>query len=284
MITLTRMGPILAALVLLATLAGAPLGAQDAPPSVDPLHKSFDGVLDIYVRDGLVYYQALRQERASFDRYVASLGAVASADEASWSRERRLAFWINAYNAFVLDTVIDNYPIRRRSPEYPDGSIRQIPGAFEKRPFRAAGRTVTLDQIERDLIVPMGEVRAVLALGRGAIGGGRLKSEAYTAARLEDQLSSMVRDAVDRREMIYLNTAADTLSVNPMFSWREAAFVSAYADKAPSLFASRSPIERAVLGLVSPVLLFSEKEALQANTFRVVFHEFDWRLNDLTRR
>ncbi len=262
-----------------------PLGAQDAPaPPVDPLHKPLDGLLDINVRDGLVYYQALKSGRGTLDRYVASLGAVPAAEEASWSRERKLAFWINAYNAFVLQTVIDEYPIRRRSPEYPARSIRQIPGAFEKRAFRAAGRSVTLDGIERDILVPMGEARAILALGRGAVGGGRLKSEAYTAERLEEQLESMVRDAVQRHEMIEFDRTENTLSINPMFSWREALFVQAYADKAPSIFASRSPLERAVLGLITPVMLFSEKEVLMANTFKVAFHEFDWTLNDLSRR
>ena len=43
------------------------------PPVVDPLHKPFDEILDIYVRDGLVYYRALKAERGKFDRYVQSL-------------------------------------------------------------------------------------------------------------------------------------------------------------------------------------------------------------------
>ncbi len=262
-----------------------PSAAQDAPaPSVDPLHRAFDTVLDIYVRDGLVYYQALRQERPRFDRYVESLGGVPAATLDAWSRPQQIAFWINAYNAFVLRTVIDHYPIRGRAGQYPVGSIRQIPGAFEKRPFRAAGRTVTLDQIETEILGPLGDPRAILALGRGALGGGRLKSEAYTAERLEEQLASMVRDAVDRREMIFIDPGNGVVSVNPMFSWREALFVSAYADRADAAFASRSPIERAMLGLVEPVILFSEKEFLRQNQFRFVFHDFDWQLNDLTRR
>ena len=41
-----------------------------------PLHRPFDEILDIYVRDGLVYYFALKQERAKFDRYVQALGEV----------------------------------------------------------------------------------------------------------------------------------------------------------------------------------------------------------------
>ena len=81
----------------------------------------------------------------------------------------------------MLRTVIDSYPIRGKSPEYPANSIRQIPGAFERRQFRAAGRTLTLDAIERDIVGAFNDARALLALSRGAVGGPRLKSEAYTA-------------------------------------------------------------------------------------------------------
>ena len=61
---------------------------------------------------------------------------------AGWSREQQMAFWLNAYNAFVLQTVIDHYPVRGKSAEYPAGSIRQIPGAFDKTqaPRRRARR------------------------------------------------------------------------------------------------------------------------------------------------
>src|SRR5215212_4218203 len=115
-----------AALVLLATLA-----LQPAAPPVDALHRPFDEILDLYVRDGLVYYHALKLERGKFDRYVQALGEVNADTVKGWPRERQLAYWINAYNAFVLRTVIDGYPIRGRSSEYPANSIRQIPGAFE---------------------------------------------------------------------------------------------------------------------------------------------------------
>src|SRR4051812_44427762 len=97
------------------------------PSTVDGLHRPFDEILDLYVRDGLVYYFALKQERAKFDRYVAALGEVSADAVNGWPRERQLAYWINAYNAFVLRTVIDAYPIRGRAADYPANSIRQIP-------------------------------------------------------------------------------------------------------------------------------------------------------------
>ena len=80
--------------------------------------------------------------------------------------------------------------------------------------------------------------RALLALGRGAMGGGRLKSEAFTSERLEAQLTTMTSELVTRRELVFVDAANGVLSVNPMFSWREAAFVEVLADKAPAVYAS----------------------------------------------
>ena len=91
-----------------------------------------------------MYYRALQRERASIDRYVASLDV--SLD--SQARAEQIAFWLNTYNALVLRTVIDRYPIRGSAPPYPAGSIRQIPGAFDGRRHRVAGRSLTLDDIE----------------------------------------------------------------------------------------------------------------------------------------
>ena len=253
------------------------------PPVVDPLHRPFDAILDLYVRDGLVYYRALKSERASLDRYIAALASTSADSVKSWPPHQQLAFWINAYNAFVLRTVIDHYPIRGRAPDYPATSIRQIPGAFERRPHRAGGRTLTLDALEREVITGFGDPRALFALGRGAHGSGRLKSEAYTAERLDAQLTTMTSELVQRRELVFVDILNGRLSVSPIFSWREAAFVT-LAGQAPEVFHARSPLERAVVTLITPLLVPSEAEFLKQNTFRMVFHDFDWSLNDLTGR
>jgi len=272
-------------IALASSLAPSAATVQDPkPPAVDALHRPFDEILDIYVRDGLVYYYALRQERGRFDRYVQALGDVGADTIKGWPRERQLAYWINAYNAFVLRTVIDSYPIRGRSADYPANSIRQIPGAFERKTFRAGGRMLTLDAIEKDVIAEFGDARALLALARGAMGGPRLKSEAFTADRLDSQLDTMAGELVTRRDMVFVDISNEVLSVNPLFSWREAQFSQSLASRAPAIYASRSPLEKAVLALIDSQLVRSEAEFLRKNTFRMVFHDFDWKLNDLTGR
>jgi Protein of unknown function, DUF547 len=260
------------------------LSAQPVPSSVHPFHRPFDELLDVYVRDGFVYYTALRIERGKLDRYVASLSSAAASALAQGSRDEQKAFWINAYNALVLRTVIDQFPIRGRVAEYPAVSIRQIPGAFEKAAHRVAGRSVSLDGIEKDILVPLGDARVVLALGRGAYGGGRLRSEAFDAATIESQLAAVAAEAVTRRELVRIDAANNLLSVLPAFSWREASFVETFAEKANALFKDRSPLERAVLALIEPHLFGAEADFLEKNAFKMEFHSFDWRLNDLGSR
>jgi hypothetical protein len=272
-----------AAAVLIFTLT---LGAwaQDAVSKVDALYRPLDQLLDLYVRDGFVYYNALRIERGGLDRFVASLDGPAAIAQAKGTPAQQRAFWINAYNAIVLRTVIDNYPIRGRSAAYPAGSVRQIPGAFERLTHRVAGRTLTLDGIEKDILVPLGDPRVFLALGRGAIGGGRLRSEAFDADTIDAQLERTAAESLTRKEVVRVDQTGNELEVSPIFSWREEAFVAALADKAHRVFADRSPLERAVLALIGPHLLTSEAEFLEKNNFRMVFSPFDWRLNDLGNR
>jgi hypothetical protein len=241
-------------------------------PGAELLHRPLDQILDTNVRDGLVYYRALKSDRGRLDRYIASLN-VTSAVYQGWSKAQQMAFWVNAYNAFVLKTVIDNYPLR--------GTIRQLPGAFDKTSFRAAGRTVTLDQIEKAILPEFKEPRLFLALGRGAVGSGRLRSEAYTADRLDKQLADIQAEFVTNRYLYRFDRLANEMSITPILSWREADFVAAY-DKADPIFARRSAIERAILAFITPHLLPMEKEQVKQNQFKIVFHEMDWRLNDLT--
>ncbi|HYT69082.1 MAG TPA: DUF547 domain-containing protein [Vicinamibacterales bacterium] len=261
--------------LIAAVLATAILSAQQFTPApgAELLHRPLDQLLDVNVRDGLVYYRALKSDRGRLDRYIASLNVPAASYQA-WSKAQQMAFWLNAYNAFVLQTVINHYPMQ--------GTIKQIPGAFDKNTFRAAGRTVTLDQIEKTILPEFKEPRLYLALGRGALGSGRLRSEAYTAERLEKQLAEIQSEFVSNRHMYHLDRLTGQMSITPIFSWREADFIAAYADKADPVFAQRSPIERAIIAFITPHLLSLEKDLVKKNEFRVVFHEMDWRLNDLT--
>ena len=164
------------------------------------------------------------------DTYVASLAGAAVAQQ---PRDEQLAFWLNAYNTLVLRTVIDHYPIQGRFAEYPSKSIRQIPGAFERLPHRVAGKTLTLDQIEQTVLPEFHDPRVYFALGRGAVGSGRLRSEAFAGAKLEVQLTEAANECITRTQCVHIDRETNKVEASAIFSWREKEFAAAYADKAP---------------------------------------------------
>src|SRR5437870_1754677 len=101
-------------LVLL--FAGCMVVAPSAQESGESARtKTFDQLLDLYVRNGDVYYRAIKSERAKLDGFVSQLAA-ASVD--NLPRNEQIAFWLNAYDALVLRTVADHYPKQGRLTEY----------------------------------------------------------------------------------------------------------------------------------------------------------------------
>jgi hypothetical protein len=143
---------------------------------------------------------------------------------------------------------------------------------------------VTLDAIENTVLPEFRDPRLYLALGRGAIGSPRLRSEAFSGNRLEAQLKNVAAECPTRSECILVEAAATRISVTPVVGWHETEFVAAFAATADPRFAARSSIERAVLGFILPNLLTTERNFLDKDEFRVTYSEFDWSLNDLTGR
>ena len=92
----------------------------------------------------------------------------------------------------------------------------------------------------------------------------------------------MQAEFVNEAAMLRIDRLTGRVSVTPIISWREAEFVAAYDKGSDGPFGQRSPVERAILAFVSPHLLRLEREFVDKNEFGVVFHEFDWRLNDLS--
>jgi len=209
----------LAALVLLSAL-GAPAGRASAQgvqgaqgAHVD--HAPFSAMLAAYVRDGLVDYDGFARD-ARFDAY---LTALEQGDPTRMSRPERLAFWINAYNAYTIHLI--NLRGERRS-------IRNINKRFGipvKSPWsepivRAAGRTRSLDDVEHRIIRPeFAEPRAHMALVCAALGCPPLRGEAYDGGRLDAQLDDQARRFLATAAKNRVDVATRTVYGSPIFSW-----------------------------------------------------------------
>ena len=95
--------------ILIAATAAMTLGLPAG--DFDQTHARFTEVLKARVKNGVVDYAGLRKDRAGLDAYLKELERVDGKEFARWGKKQRIAFWINAYNAYTLKLIIDNKPV-----------------------------------------------------------------------------------------------------------------------------------------------------------------------------
>ena len=124
------------------TLLALGLVLLSTTPAAALSHKPFDTILRTYVKNGRVDYAGIKANaKTNLDAYVKSL---ASASPGS-SANAKKAFYFNAYNAIVIKAVVDRWPEVK--------SVLKVPGFFKRLRYTVAGRKVTLDQLEKKVIL-----------------------------------------------------------------------------------------------------------------------------------
>lgn len=248
------------ALVALTLLAGA-ASARAACTDVDHTHAAWTAILRRHVQDGRVDYAALARDDAALNAYLAALSGTCAADYQRWTRGQRIAFWLNAYNAFTVRLVLNHYPIDsiRRIGWLPNAAFRErfVPMDGLK------GGTISLDDIEhRTLRSAFREPRIHFALVCAARSCPVLREEAYRAAdldrQLDDQGRRFLRDPTKNR----VDAGAKTLYLSPIFDWFGDDFVAASGS---------------VPAFVAPYL---GDVGTPVAGFAVQFLDYDWSLND----
>jgi hypothetical protein len=207
--TTSRLAPHLVALVLVATACAA-----DGPRAADELHADYDRLLQTHVAGFDVDYAAWASseaDHAALARYVEDLAAL---DPAGWPHADGLAYWINMYNAVTLRLILDNYPLE---------SIKDLGGFLKKSPWKrelvtVAGRDLTLDQIEHDIIRrEFGDPRIHFAVNCASVGCPPLQPRAYRAAELDAQLDHACRQALNHER--WVRVEGDEIRVTRIFDW-----------------------------------------------------------------
>ena len=187
------------------------------------------GVLDLilytYVRDGYVYYRALKSETdAGWTRMSAPSGTPMWEQRPKEEQNRLLAERLQHASAADGDRPLSGPPPLDSLPagEHP-------PDAWC---VRACGRTawpgrmLTLDKIEQTILSTYDDPRLYFAIGRGSAGGGRLRSEAYSGALLEKQLAEVASECLTRAVCIQIDSTTNPVNGSSIFLWREKDFVA----------------------------------------------------------
>lgn len=240
---------IIRSVVLLGTMF-----ALSSALAFDHSHAEFDGVLKNYVNaEGMVDYAGLKANRSALDGYLEKTGAVSEADFDSWTRDQRLAFLINVYNAETLKLIIDHYPVK---------SIKKIGGLFgqpwDVESVTLFGEKTTLNTIEHGILRPKyKEPRVHFAIVCAAMGCPPLRNGAFTPEKLDKQLDARGRLFLSQENKNSLD--GGTLFLSPIFDW----------------FGEDFTVEGSLQDFVAPFFPLD----IKGKKLRIKFTAYDWSLN-----
>lgn len=180
-----------------------------------PSHAKFDAVLKEFVsEDGQVSYGKLANDRTEFDAYIKMLES--NHPDNSWTKDAQLAFWINAYNAFTIKLIIDNYPVK--SIKELGGKIYKVNTAWDIRFVNIGDETYDLNNIEHAIIrKQFNEPRIHFAINCASESCPNLRNEAYTAAKLDAQLEEQTKKFINDKSKNKITNSSAQLS--KIFSW-----------------------------------------------------------------
>ncbi len=187
------------------------LQAQE-PPS----HYIFDQLLNEYVSEIGVNYRDLQGDSSRLNDYLNILSDNAPAE--SWKKEEKLAYWINAYNAFTLKLIIDNYPLESITDLHPTIHIPLVNTVWHKKFFKIGGKPTSLDEIEHKILrKEFDEPRIHFAINCASISCPPLRDEAFVANILEKQLEEQAEAFINDSTRNHITP--DNPKVSKIFSW-----------------------------------------------------------------
>jgi len=226
-------------LFVLLFLIGLTANAQSFFDTADNFFKK-------HVTAGKVDYTGLKANSATLNKLCNQIENYALAGK---DKNTQLAFYINAYNVLAIKNVLDNWSLN---------SPLDVDGFFDKLKFNVAGRSLTLNNIENDIIRPQfNDARIHFVLVCVANGCPKIASSAYKPSLLERQLEAATRKAINNPSFIYQK--GETLYLSEIFKW----YKSDFADNDAGLVAYVNKY------LNTPV---------NANT-KVDYYSYDWSLN-----
>ena len=215
--------------------------------------KDFDALLKKYVSGGGVRYAAWKanaEDMAALDKVVTAIGA----ESPSGGRNDKLAFYINAYNAWIIDQVLEKYPVKSVK------DLAPLFGVFTGKRIQLGGEKMSLNHLEKDLILKgIGEPRAHFAVNCASRSCPVLIPAAYNGATLDATLNERARAYVTSPLGVQLSKDGKTAQLSSIFKW--------YTD-------DFKPAGGAV-----PFINKFRPQPLPADV-KVDFQDYDWSLNE----
>jgi len=223
--------------------------AQAQLPDYDIL----DEILSRNVRNGFVDYDGIAAE-PRLDEFIRQLGMTKPADLTS--TDAKLAFYINAYNILAIQGILDG-----QSPSGWWGRRK----FFKQQKFNLLGEQISLEALEHERIIALGEPRIHFAIVCASISCPRLSSRAYREKELNVQLHEAAKQFINDPTRNRFDPERDKAFLSKIFAW--------YAD---DFIAAGGSLQRYIARFITDA---ATQDALRQDQLEVRFVDYDWNLN-----
>ncbi len=175
-----------------------------------PSHKIWDQLLQKYVSSaGKVNYKGFKQSKTQLNAYLDELAKNPVQDK--WSKAEKMAYWINAYNAFTIKLIVDNYPV---------SSITKLHNGkpWDVKWIKLGNQTYSLNNIENDILRPQfKDARIHFAVNCAAKSCPPLLNRAWTAENLDQYLNQQAKAFINHAT--YNKISVSAVQLSKIFEW-----------------------------------------------------------------
>ena len=214
-------------------------------------YKPFNDVLNGNVDNGKVNYKAIKAN-PNFQVFINSLK-----DKPNFDNENQeLTYWINAYNALVIKGILDG-----GSPSTFFGRQR----FFKSDKYQLAGMQINLNDLERKVIIPIGEPRIHFAINCASSSCPKLKPTVFNAQELDQQLTDAAYAFINDTTRNNFDQTTKTAHISKIFDWFEEDFVK-----------HSGSVEKYIAQYVEDQTI---AEDLRSGSYKIKYLKYDWSLN-----
>jgi hypothetical protein len=184
-----------------------------ASPAAD--HSAWNTMLSKHVTaTGKVKYKGFQKDKPALEAYCQYLSS--HPPQADWSSDEKKAFWINAYNAFTIKLITDNYPV---------ASIEKLDNGkpWDVKRIPIGDQTYSLNQIENDILRPQfHDPRIHFAINCAARSCPPLLNKAFTAQNIGQILEERTRKFIN--DPFFNQITPEKAQLSKIFEWYGADF------------------------------------------------------------
>lgn len=159
---------------------------------------------------GSVDYKGFKEDMEELDEYLIELKT--KAPQGDWTKNEKKAFYINAYNAYMIKFLLAKYPVK--SPKDAKFSGKDI---WHFRMVLIGPQRYDLTQIENNVLRTMGDPRIHFAINCGALSCPKLLNEAYESEKLNAQLTAATKLFLANKTHNVI--ASKKVKISKIFEW-----------------------------------------------------------------